>query len=110
VEILHLLKQKGFPLFGLSNWSAETFHHVRPQYDFFSWFDGIVISGEVGMAKPDPGIYGILLELVNDSAENCLFIDDSKANIDVAKALGFMTIHFESAKQLKRELSMRGLL
>lgn len=110
VDILRLLKQKKHPLFGLSNWSAETFSRIRPKYDFLEWFDGIVISGEVKAAKPDRRIYEILLELINDSAENCLFIDDSRANIVAAEELGFMTIHFESSQQLKRDLSAQGLL
>jgi 2-haloacid dehalogenase len=110
VDILRLLKQKEHLLFGLSNWSTETFNRIRPKYDFLEWFDGIVISGEVKVAKPDRRIYEHLLKLVNDSAENCLFIDDSKANIVAAMELGFMTIHFESPQQLKRDLSLQGLL
>jgi len=110
VEILHLLKQKGHALFGLSNWSSETFNRIRSKYDFLHWFDWIVISGEIKLAKPDPGIYNILLDRANESAEKCLFIDDSEVNITAAKELGFMTIHFKSPQQLKRDLSRRGLL
>ena len=110
VEILHVLKQKEYPLFGLSNWSAETFYRIRPNLDFMNWFDGIVISGEVGLAKPDPAIYRVLLGQVNDSPGNCLFIDDSEVNVATAKDLGFISIHFESPGQLRSELSMRGLL
>ena len=110
VEILEVLKQKDFPLFGLSNWSAETFHRIRPRYDFLYWFDGIVLSGEVGLAKPDPAIYRILLEQVDEPVDECLFIDDSEANVVAARELGFMTIHFASPQQLRMELSSRGLL
>ena len=110
VEILEALKQKDFPLFGLSNWSAETFQRIRPEHEFLNWFDDIVLSGEVGLAKPDPAIYRVLLEQVNDSADKCLFIDDSEANVVAARELGFMTIHFESPQQLRLELSTRGLL
>jgi len=110
VEILEALKQKDFPLFGLSNWSAETFQRIRPEHEFLNWFDDIVLSGEVGLAKPDPAIYRVLLEQVNDSADKCLFIDDSLANILAARELGFMTIHFESPQQLDMEISTRGLL
>ncbi len=110
VEILHHLKEKQYPLFGLSNWSAETFYRIRPNLDFMNWFDGIVISGEVRLAKPDPAIYEVLLEQANDSPRNCLFVDDSEANVTAARELGFDTIHFESPEQLRDELFTRGLL
>lgn len=109
VATLQQLKEQGYPLFGLTNWSAETFSRIRPRYDFLSWFDDIVVSGEVGVAKPDPVIYEILLEAAKANAEQCLFIDDSKVNVNAAAELGFMTIRFESPEQLQQELSMRGL-
>src|SRR3954468_20613878 len=62
VDILARLKQTGYPLYALSNWSAETFYRVRHRYDFLDWFDLIVVSGEVGCIKPDPQIYNMLLE------------------------------------------------
>ena len=110
VQILHQLKEKRYPLFGLSNWSAETFYRIRPNLDFMNWFDGIVLSGEVGLAKPDPAIYRVLLDQVNDSPGNCLFIDDSEVNVAAAKELGFTSIHFKSPGQLRSELALRGLL
>ncbi|MDM8518770.1 HAD family phosphatase [Anaerolineales bacterium HSG6] len=110
VEILRLLKQNGYRLFGLSNWSAETFPRIQHKYEFFNWFEGIVLSGAVKLIKPAPEIYNILLEQIGEPAEKCLFIDDSKPNITTANELGFMTIHFESPSQLKTELSMRGIL
>jgi 2-haloacid dehalogenase len=110
VEILHQLKEKNTRLYGLSNWSVETFYRIRPEHDFLSWFDGIVLSGEVGYAKPDPAIYRILLQEVNEPAHMCMFIDDSEANIVAAAEMGFMAIHFDSPQQLRTELSARGVL
>jgi 2-haloacid dehalogenase len=110
VEILRVLKKQGYPLLGLSNWSSETFQRVRSRYEFLDWFDGIVLSGEVKLVKPDPRIYGLLLDKAGVSAELCLFIDDSLVNVTTAKQLGFMTIYFESSQQLKKELSERGIL
>lgn len=109
VETLQQLKEQRYPLFGLTNWSAETFSRIRPRYDFLSWFDDIIVSGEVGVAKPDAAIYEILLEAANANAEQCLFIDDSKVNVNAAAELGFMTIRYESPEQLQQELSTRGL-
>ena len=110
VALLGALKQAGFALFGLSNWAAETFQRIRPRFPFFDWFDAIILSGEVKIIKPDPRIYAILLERIARPASECLFIDDSPANVAVAEALGFQTILFQSPEQLADELSRRGLL
>jgi 2-haloacid dehalogenase len=104
VEILRKLKQAGYRLYGLSNWSAETFPHARAQHDFFDLLDDMVISGEVGHVKPEPQIYQILLDKIGRPAEECLFIDDSLTNIRQAQALGFAVIHFESPQQLETAL------
>ncbi|HJQ24396.1 MAG TPA: HAD family phosphatase [Blastocatellia bacterium] len=110
VALLRALKQAGYALFGLSNWSAETFPRIRQQYPFFNWFDDIVLSGEVRLIKPDPLIFEILLERIGRAAADCLYIDDSPANVDVARQLGFQTIHFTAPEQLATELIGRGLL
>jgi 2-haloacid dehalogenase len=110
VDILEKLKNAGYPLYVLSNWPAEKFKLVRPLYPFFEWFDGIVISGEVGLVKPDRAIFEVLLERTGHSADECLFIDDHIPNIEVAEVLGFQTIQFQSALQLEAELRNRGIL
>jgi 2-haloacid dehalogenase len=110
VDILGKLKNAGYPLFVLSNWPAEKFELVRPLYPFFEWFDGIVISGKVGLVKPDQAIFEVLLERAGHPADECLFIDDHLTNITVARELGFQTIQFQSAQQLEAELRNRGVL
>src|SRR5436190_18514535 len=102
IEILKQLKQAGYPLYGLSNWSAETFPFVREKYNFFDLFDDMVISGEVGHVKPNREIFQILLEKIGRPAHECLFIDDALPNIQQANTMGFKTIHFESPEQLKQ--------
>lgn len=110
VEIMKRLKKAGYPLYGLSNWSAETFPIAREKYDFFHLLDDIVISGEVGMIKPDPEIFEHLLEKIDKPAQECLFIDDAPANIEQAHKMGFATIHFQSPEQLEAELHRLQLL
>jgi 2-haloacid dehalogenase len=110
VKILERLKKAGYPLFVLSNWPAEKFKLVRPRYPFFEWFDGIVISGEVGLVKPDRAIFDVLLERTGYPVGECLFIDDHFPNIEVARDLGFQTIQFQSAQHLEVELRNRGIL
>jgi 2-haloacid dehalogenase len=110
VEIMKRLKKAGYLLYGLSNWSAETFPIAREKYDFFHLLDDIVISGEVGMIKPDPEIFEHLLERIDKTAQECLFIDDAPANIEQAHKMGFATIHFHSPEQLEEELHRLQLL
>jgi 2-haloacid dehalogenase len=110
VNLLAQLQQAGYPLFGLSNWSTETFRLVRDKYAFMSWFELILLSGEVKLLKPDPRIYATFLQRIGRTASECLLIDDSKANIASAHQMGFMIILFESPSQLESELYQRGLL
>jgi 2-haloacid dehalogenase len=110
VEILHELKQTGYSLYALSNWSAETYPRVQHQYDFFNLFDAIILSGDVKLIKPDPAIFNLTLQNIGCSASECLLVDDSEANIITAKKLGFATIHFKSAEQLRTELHQLDLL
>ena len=104
IEILKQLKQAGYHLYGLSNWSAETFPLAREKYDFFGLFDDMVISGEVGHVKPDPEIFQIMLNKIGRPAQECLFIDDSLSNIKQAQAMGFAVVHFQSPEQLAATL------
>lgn len=110
VDMLHELKQREFSLFCLSNWSAEKFNIVSRGYDFFDLFDFILLSADVKLLKPDPRIYLALLERIERSAEDCVFIDDQQANVTAARQLGFDAIHFVSPDQLREALSMRELL
>jgi len=110
VEILSELKENGRPLFALTNWSAESFPVAREMYPFLNWFDGIVVSGELKMIKPDPKIYLHLLEVHNIRAEESVFIDDRLPNVEGARAVGFTGIQFHSPEQLRAELEHLGVL
>jgi 2-haloacid dehalogenase len=104
VAILRGLKLAGYALYGLSNWSAETFPLAYNKYEFFRLFDGIIISGDVKVVKPEPAIFQLLLTRANCPADQCLLIDDSTLNIEAAQKLGFASIRFQSPEQLEREL------
>jgi len=101
VDILKRLKQAGYALYGLSNWSAETFPYARRKHAFFDLLDDMVISGEVRHIKPDPAIFQILLDKIKRRAEECLFIDDALTNIHQAQKMGFAVVHFQSPGQLE---------
>jgi 2-haloacid dehalogenase len=110
VGILGELRRAGVPLFALSNWSAETFPVARERYEFLSWFDAVVISGEVGICKPDPRIYRHLLAANGLDAASTLFVDDHAANVEAAAALGFVALPFRGAPKLRADLEALGLL
>lgn len=110
VRILQQLREVGYSVYGLSNWSAETFPIARAKFDFLALFDNIVISGSVGMAKPEPGIFKLLLQKIGRTPGECLFIDDGRPNVDAARRLGLTGIYFTGPEQLGRELSELHLL
>ena len=110
VEILLELKNKGETLYALTNWSGETFPIAEARYDFLQWFDGILVSGVEKLAKPDPAIFQLLLNRYELQAQDRLFIDDSKTNIEAAARIGFETHHFISAAGLRQELNAANLL
>ncbi|RLD01431.1 MAG: HAD family phosphatase [Chloroflexi bacterium] len=110
VAVLRELKEAGCRLAALSNWSGETFPQVKDQYGFLEWFEVLVLSGEVGVAKPDPLIFQILLRELGRTAEECIFIDDMPENIAEAARQGFDAIHFDSAENLRIDLSGKGQL
>ena len=96
------LKNAGYKVYGLSNWSHETFPMVKDKYEAFSMMDGIVMSGEELIAKPDLRIYKILLERYGLKAEECVFIDDRKENIIAGEQVGIRGIIFEGCEQAKQ--------
>ena len=109
VKVLRKLKEK-YKLYGLTNWSAETFPIVFKRFSFFKLFDGIVISGEEKLIKPDKKIFELIVERYRLEAKNSLFIDDNMNNIQAAKEIGFATIHVLEKTDLKTELYALGLI
>lgn len=110
VTLLEALHAKSTPLYALTNWSAETFALTRPNFPFLELFRDIVVSGEIGLVKPDPAIFRHLLQVVGRPAPACFFIDDNAANIASARALGFSAHHFASPAALHRDLENLGFL
>jgi 2-haloacid dehalogenase len=110
VAVLGELKSRGTPLYALSNWSTETFPPQQRRFPFLAWFNGIVISGEEGLIKPDPRIFELLLRRYALVPEQTVFIDDDPDNATAAHALGLHGIHFRSAVTLRRELAALELL
>jgi len=107
VEVARRLKEAGYTLYGLSNWSVSKFNLVKDRFNFLEYLDGFLLSGQVNQVKPDPDIFHTLLAQIERAAGDCLFIDDSAENIKTAESLGFQTLFFESPDQLEKELIER---
>ncbi len=110
VEILRELKDRGVPLYALTNMEATTYPVRRERFDFLQWFDGTVVSSSEGVIKPDPRLFRVLLERYGLAAEATLFVDDNPRNVEAADALGMPTVRFESPEGLREVLKDAGLL
>ena len=110
VAILEELRNAGCELHALTNWSAETFPHARERFAFLDWFETILVSADVGLIKPDPAIFQLLLERIGRTPAECIYIDDNPKNVASAAVLGFDALAFHSAGQLRDALDQRGLL
>lgn len=104
-EIIRSLKGK-WRLGLLSNTDPLHFHFIVSTYPIVSVFDKWVLSYEVGFKKPDPRIFQRAMEWASVEPEKILFIDDTKGHVEAAVSLGMRGIHFVSADQLRKELSM----
>jgi len=110
LEVLTDLRGAGIRLAALSNWSAEKFPVARARYPFLDWFETIVISGEVGLVKPDPRIFRHLLERTRLVAASTVFVDDSPANVSAAADHGLTAVLFRDTWTLRDDLETLGLL
>lgn len=110
VEVFRQVKRTGLPVYALTNWSAESFIPTKKRFSFLHEFDGIVVSGEEKVAKPDARLFHILLERYKIDPRSAAYIDDSASNIVTAQSLGLHTVHFQSAEQMRRALQKAGVL
>jgi len=105
VDILKKLKDKNYECYVLSNWSAETFDGMTDDYLFLKLFDGLLISGEDKLMKPDSAIYELAKNRFNLNPKETVFIDDKQENIKAAKGLDFKTIHLTDPKNIEIEIN-----
>jgi 2-haloacid dehalogenase len=104
VDILLKLKHQKYLCYVLSNWSSETFIGMKDDYDFLNKFDGMIISGEEKLVKPDEEIYKLAIKRFSLIPEETIFIDDRIENINSAKLLDFKTIHLTDPKKIKEKI------
>lgn len=98
------------PLYAITNFSAHAYHDCEQKYPFLQKFQGVVISSDEQLVKPDRAIFDVFLARYNLSPENCLFIDDTLPNIQTAQELGMETVHYKLGEtDLRKELKKYNL-
>jgi 2-haloacid dehalogenase len=109
-EVLRELKDRGTPLYAITNFSVEKYRLTKARYPILDLFDHVVVSAEVGLLKPDPEIYRLLCKRRKLDPAEALFTDDSKDNCEGAIAIGMAAHHFTGSAGLRRALERLGLL
>ena len=109
VAILEELRAAGVKTYAITNFSREKFALTRTRYPFLDSFEGIVVSAHEQLLKPDPRIYALLCERHGLAPADCIFIDDSLANVEGARAFGMQGHHFKTAAELRADLRQQGL-
>jgi 2-haloacid dehalogenase len=102
VALLETLHDAGVPLYGITNFAADTFAETRKAHPFFDRLKGIIVSGEEKLLKPDAAIFELLLSRYGLRAEDCVFIDDVEKNVKGAQAIGMHALLFTSPERLER--------
>jgi 2-haloacid dehalogenase len=110
VAVLEELIEAGHDVTMLTNFAADTFAEAREKFPFLNRSRGVTVSGEVRLIKPDREIYELHAGNFDLDPATTLFIDDSVANVEGARAAGWQAIHFTGAEALRRELERLGLL
>ena len=103
-EVIVELRGKNYELYGLTNWSMETFPEAREHFGILQMIDRYVVSGAEGLVKPDPRLFQVLLDRYQLKAEECLFIDDNPDNVAAAKGMGMQGIVFNGAEDLRKKI------
>ncbi|MBR1851176.1 MAG: HAD family phosphatase [Bacteroidales bacterium] len=103
--VAELRQVPGLQLFGLTNWSMETFPAARRRFEVLQMIDRYVVSGDVGLVKPDPAIFRLILQRYNLEPAETIFVDDNADNVAAATALGLLGVRFTTADELRQKLA-----
>lgn len=105
-EVINDLRNRGHEIYGLTNWSMETFPAARERFGILQMIDRYVVSGAEGLVKPDARLFRVLLDRYHLQAEECVFVDDNPDNVAAANALGMKGIVFAGADSLRKYLGI----
>jgi 2-haloacid dehalogenase len=102
--ILRELKDRGLRLHALTNFSTETFPIAQARCPSLALFEHTVVSGEIGLTKPDPRIYAHAIRHCRLTPARTVFIDDLAVNVEAGRAAGLQALHFTSPERLRADL------
>ncbi len=105
-QLLHELQTANYHLYGLTNWSMETFPEAREHFGILQMIDRYVVSGAEGLVKPDHRLFQVLLDRYGLKATDCTFVDDNAVNVEAARELGMTGIVFSNTENLRKELAL----
>ena len=105
-EVINELRAKGYEIYGLTNWSMETFPAARERFGILQMIDRYVVSGAERLIKPDHRLFHVLLDRYGLIAEECVFVDDNSDNVAAAETLGMKGIVFTGAEALRKQLGL----
>ena len=108
VKTMCKLKLAGYRLYYLSNIPQDVIDEIR-QRDFFPLFDGGIASCEVHLSKPDPKIFGLMMQKYGLAYDETIFVDDTKVNAQAAYNLGITGILYKGPKSFQRALGLCGV-
>ncbi|MFV2142970.1 HAD family hydrolase [Isoptericola sp. G70] len=108
-ELVDELDELGLRLYGLTNWAADTFHHAVPAAPAIGRLGDVVVSGLVGVAKPDPAIFRLAAGRFAVDPGRTVFVDDTARNVEAARTVGFQAVHFTGTPALRTALADLGV-
>lgn len=108
VGVLERALAQNIPTYAITNFASDTLAEAERHYPFLARFHGRVVSAEERLLKPDPAIYRVFLERFGKRAAECLFMDDSRANVESAARLGFSVVHVTPETDLVAEVRRHG--
>lgn len=110
IAIAKELKNKGVPLYILSNTCEAHFEFASERFDFFKLFNGYVLSYKVGARKPEKKIFEEALSLANVKKNECFYVDDIPEFVHAAKALHIDAESYTTPERLSAHLYQRNIL
>lgn len=105
-EVINELRAKGYEIYGLTNWSMETFPAARERFGILQMIDRYVVSGAERLIKPDHRLFHVLLDRYGLKAGECVFVDDNPDNVAAAETLGMKGLVFTGAETLRKQLGL----
>jgi len=109
IDLIHNLKQNGYPVYILSNTNVLHFDYLRKIYPFLETLDGFFLSFEIGMRKPDRRIFEHAVSGIGTTARAIVYIDDKPEYVTAAEEVGLRAILFDNADGLRRSFQELGI-